>query len=141
MVDPHQLMIESKGSCITGPFTQLVPCITLVQCTLHAARGLVQLAHFVHPLCKPKLVRITQVFQVLTMCAVARHKQFTQSVCTVRKSSSCACDNRADCEDHVACGSCAARVVSLSCNPKLSYLVYLIHLAHPAQLVALEWSR
>ena len=69
------------------------------------------------------------------MCAVARHKQFIQSVCTVRKSSPCACDNRADCKDHVACGS---RVVSMSCSPKLSYLVYLIHLAHPAQLVALE---
>ena len=72
------------------------------------------------------------------MCAVARHKKFISSVCIVRKSSSCACDNRADCKDHVACGSCAARVVSMSCNPKLSYLVYLIHSAHPAQFVALE---
>ena len=89
----------------------------------------VQITHFVHPLLQNKTRKDHASLSGLTMCAVARHKQFIRSVCTVRISSSCACDNRAVCKDHVVCGSRVARLVSTSCNPQLSYILYFAHLA------------
>jgi hypothetical protein len=140
MVVQQQLMIESRISFITAFYTAQAVyhsgAVHASRCSCFLCSSHTLYSHS----CKPKLARITQVSKFDDLRSRAAQTVHLVDF-TVRKSSSCACDNRADYKDHVACGSCAAREVSMSCNPKLSYLAYLIHFAHPAQLVALEWSR